>query len=82
MQAKVPPAACFPHNKNAKWILRRSTHIYTQQNFFWGGASCVKFCIFMRRRLLAPCVYDEMSNMVQQCQISSPVVALVAFGTL
>lgn len=56
-------------------------HIYTAE-LFLGGASCVKFCIFMRRRLLAPCVYDEMSNMVQQCQISSPVVALVAFGTL
>lgn len=55
---------------------------YIHSRTFFGGASCVKFCIFMRRRLLAPCVYDEMSNMVQQCQISSPVVALVAFGTL
>lgn len=31
MQAKVPPATCFPHNKNAKRILRRSdTHPYAE----------------------------------------------------
>lgn len=30
MRAKVPPATCFPHNTNAKRILRRSDTVSTR----------------------------------------------------
>lgn len=83
MQAKVPPATCFPHNKNAKRILRRSDgHPHIEKLF---GVSSARFraecktCLFMRRKASALCVYYEMSNTVQQCQISSGVVAVVGF---
>lgn len=89
MQAKVPPATCFPHNKNAKRILRRSdTHPCThweKEELFWGGCPLLSFAqteepgFSCREGFGAVCVSHEMSNIVQQCQISSRVVAVVGF---
>lgn len=62
MEAKVPPATCFPDNKNAKRILRRSdAHPHTPRN----------------TRFFCASVSYEMSNIIRQCQMTSCVVAVV-----
>lgn len=61
-------------------------HIHTQRHknfFFFLRVSSVKFFTerkklsFYAAKALVVCVSYEMSNIVQQCQISSPVVTVV-----
>lgn len=91
MQAKVPPATCFPHNRNAKRILQHTdAHRHaggkeerkkkkTFLRFFTDRKIwlCLFFFLTRQRKVWVPCVSHEMSNIVQQCHISSPVVAVV-----
>lgn len=75
MQAKVPPATCFPHNKNAKRILRcwdTHPHTHTEKNR-------VFFFLTDSKSFGTVSGSDEMSNIVHQCRITSCVVAVVGF---
>lgn len=81
MQAKVPPATCFPHNKKCQTDSAALGHTSTE-TFFWGflcQREKKEAVFFMQLKAPALCVSYEMSNIVQQCQMSSRVVAVVGF---